>query len=107
PLPRGLAGRRREDLTPVRAQAGAQRAHDLRLVVDDQDARHDDSVGPPSGSWNTIAVPPAGVPSAQIFPSWAATTARAIDKPRPVAPPGPFTNASKTCSRSSGGMPGP
>ena len=37
---RGLAGRRQVDLVAARLQVRAERAQDLGLVVDDEDARH-------------------------------------------------------------------
>src|SRR5262249_59295036 len=73
---RGLAVRRRIDLVAPRDQVRPQPPEDLRLVVDDQNPRHDATANP-----ITIVDPPPGVSSTAISPS--------IASPKPFPPASP------------------
>src|SRR4051794_21427681 len=66
-----------------RGQVDPQRAHDLRLVVDHQDFRHDT---PPrsTGSDSTTVSPPPGVSSVPIVPPIASMNPLATDMPSPI-----------------------
>src|SRR5262249_30458872 len=130
-IQRGLAIRGHSDLVAVRAERGLQQPPDLRLVVDDQDARAHKA--PPacawsrggraaalklalsalaSGSVNIKRAPPSGAFSAQIRPPCASTMPLQIASPSPTPLPGRSgwtgrTNFSKIRARIPSGMPGP
>jgi hypothetical protein len=82
-LQRGSAVGRLPDEVAVGTQADVEGAPDLRLVVDDQDARHR---SPAAGRLKTMVVPPPGVVSTRIEPRCAVTMARAMASPSPEPP---------------------
>src|SRR5436305_12993966 len=98
--------RRQVDLVAAGAQVDAQRAQDLRLVVDDEHTGHRNA-----SRLTTIVRPPPGVSSTVISPPIASTNPRATARPRPVPLPFDWSpsrwKGSKTRCRWSGGMPGP
>ena len=68
------------DVVAARAQVRAERAQDLRLVVDDEDAA---SFGSPAGA-ATMVSPPPGVSSTSISPPIASTKPFATARPSPT-----------------------
>ena len=74
--------RREVDLVAAGAQVDAQRAQDLRLVVDDEHTAHRNA-----SRLTTIVRPPPGVSSTVISPPIASTNPRATARPRPVPVP--------------------
>src|SRR6266545_382819 len=89
-----------------RAQIDPQRAHDLRLVVDDQDASHE-----AAGRERIMVRPPPGVSSGVRVPLIASVRPRDSARPRPAPvwlsrSPSRW-NGRNTSFQRSLGMPGP
>src|SRR5439155_6258652 len=111
----------RADVVLARAEVDPQRAQDGRLVVDDEDPRHDpgdrdgraesssDRSSLAAGSVTRTVSPPPGVSNAPIRPPIASAKPRATASPRPT--PGwrspTRSNGSKMSSFCSSGTPGP
>ena len=81
---RRLARLRDVDVVPTRLQVRRERAEDLRLVVDDEDARH-----AAVRSRATTVRPPPGVSSTSISPPIASTKPFATARPSPTPSSGP------------------
>ena len=102
---RVLAVGREVDVVAARPQVDAERAQDLRLVVDHQDAGHDGETSRPM----SMVTPPPGVSSTMIVPPIASTNPRATARPSPT--PVSFElsprrwNGWNTCSRCAGAYP--
>ena len=99
----------RLDLVAGAAQARPQRAQDLLLVVDDEDARRRSagtSAGATTGSASTNVAPCPSRDSAQTRPPFASAKPRAIASPSPAPRPSPLRaprwKGSKIRSRSRG-----
>ena len=75
-----LSRRRQVDVVPARLQVRPERAEDLRLVVDDEDAGH-----PAVRRRITTVSPPPGVSSTSISPPIASTNPFATARPEPDA----------------------
>src|SRR5262249_10540040 len=111
---RAFRGVRRVDLVPGGAQARAQRAQDLLLVVDDEHARRahagtSDGTGA-VGSASTNVAPWPTRDSAQTRPPFAVANPRAIASPSPAPEPrapAPRWKGSKIGFSSPGSIPGP
>ena len=102
-----LAGRREVDVVAARAEVGAERAQDLRLVVDDEDPGHCAAL-----SRTTTVSPPPGVSSSSIEPPIASTKPSRDRQAEPDALVGGSSRrgagTAGTCaSRSAAGTPGP
>src|SRR5581483_3618519 len=96
-----LARRGRVDVVARSAQARLERAQDLRLVVDDEDARHAGTGAPTAAGSSTTKCAPPSAGSARSVPPFASTKPRAIARPRPAPPCSPSAwNGSKMRSRS-------
>ena len=76
---RRLAGLRELDVVIARAEIRRERAPDLRLVVDDEDAGHS-----ATGRRATMVSPPPGVSSASISPPIASRKPFATARPSPT-----------------------
>ena len=86
---RRLGGRGRVDLVAGAAEGRLERAQDLRLVVDDEDARParhaaTGSGGSATGRASANEAPCPGCDSAQTRPPFASANPRAMARPRPV-----------------------
>src|SRR5262245_61701761 len=101
-----LAARRELHVVAARTQVRPERAQDLRLVVDDEDARHS-----AARSRVTIVSPPPGVLSTSISPPIASTNPFATARPSPTPSSGLESpscwNGMNSRSTSAAGTPGP
>ena len=103
---RRLAGRREVDVVAARLQVRAERPQELRLVVDDEDARH----GAAFSRSTTVSPPPGVSSSSTCRPSPRRSPSRPRGRGRrrrPVAESPSRWNGTKSRSRSSAGTPGP
>ena len=103
---RRLAGLGEVDVVAACAEVGRERAQDLGLVVDDEDARHS-----AARSRATMVSPPPGVSSASISPPIASTKPFATARPSPTPSLWPESPSRwkglNSRSRSARGTPGP
>ena len=82
----GLAGPGAEDLhlAPLEGEPEPDRLHDVRLVVDDQDAHQAGSGGPSAGTTRVKVLPWPGRLSTSIVPPCAWAIASAVGSPSPT-----------------------
>ena len=95
------AGRRRLHLVARAAERRLERPQDLRLVVDDEDARpaHADAAGSAARGSASTNAPRRARGSAQSRPPFASAKPRAIESPRPVPPRAGAVRRARTARR--------